>query len=60
MIDHIHVCVKRQHSNFEHNSEKCTPAFYQKLHSMVANSVLFPLFLPFFEAATFGLVCLQT
>ena len=24
------------------------------------NSVLFPLFLLFFEAATFGLVCLQT
>ena len=21
MIDHIHVCAKRIHSNFEHNSE---------------------------------------
>ena len=59
MIDHIRVCAKRIHSNFEHNSEKCTPAFCQTLHSVVAKSVLFPIFLSFFEAATFGLICSQ-
>ena len=30
------ICAKRIHSNFEHNSEKCTPAFCQTLYSVVA------------------------
>ena len=46
VVAHI-VCAKRIHGNFEYNSEKCTPAFCQKLRSVVKKSVLFP-------AATFA------
>ena len=54
------MCEEDTRGTFEPNSEKCTPAFCQTLHLMVAKFSFISPFLQFFEAATFGLVCLQT